>query len=79
MRRKTVSVAVGLEEIGSNHLIKTQSMTTASTLDTDASVKEAIKIIDAGGKLVRFTAPNINEAENLKNINNLNFDFKSLL
>tara|TARA_Y100000385_G_scaffold99830_1_gene103249 strand:- start:2243 stop:4036 length:1794 start_codon:yes stop_codon:yes gene_type:complete len=68
MRRKTVSVAVGLEEIGSNHLIKTQSMTTASTLDTDASVKEAIKIIDAGGKLVRFTAPNINEAENLKNI-----------
>ena len=68
MRRKTVSVNVGIVDIGSNHSIKTQSMTTASTLDTNASVEEAIRIIDAGGKLVRFTAPNTKEAENLENI-----------
>ena len=66
MRRKTVSVNVGIVDIGSNHSIKTQSMTTASTLDTNASVEEAIRIIDAGGKLVRFTAPNTKEAENLE-------------
>ena len=68
MRRKTVSVNVGIVDIGSNHSIKTQSMTTASTLDTNASVEEAIRIIDAGGKLVRFTAPNTKEAKNLENI-----------
>jgi len=68
MRRKTVSVKVGTVNIGSNHSIKTQSMTTASTLDTNASVEEAIRIIDAGGELVRFTAPNTNEAESLQDI-----------
>ena len=68
MRRKTVTVKVGIVNIGSNHSIKTQSMTTASTLDTNASVEEAIRIIDAGAELVRFTAPNTKEAENLENI-----------
>jgi len=68
VRRKTINVSVGDVIIGSDYPIVTQSMTTASTLDTDASVEEAIRIIDAGGELVRFTAPNTNEAENLKNI-----------
>jgi len=68
MRRKTLSVKIGNISIGSDHSIKTQSMTTASTMDTVKSVEEAIRIIEAGGKLVRFTAPNINEAKNLLNI-----------
>ena len=68
MRRKTINVSVGDVIIGSDYPIVTQSMTTASTLDTEASVEEAIKIIDAGGQIVRFTAPNIKEAENLQNI-----------
>ena len=70
MRRKTLSVKIGNVFIGSDHSIKTQSMTTASTMDTNKSVDEAIRIIQAGGKLVRFTAPNINEAKNLLNIKN---------
>ena len=70
MRRKTLSVKIGKVLIGSDHSIKTQSMTTASTMDTNRSVDEAIRIIKAGGKLVRFTAPNINEAKNLLNIKN---------
>ena len=68
MRRKTINVSVGDVIIGSDYPIVTQSMTTASTLDTEASVEEAIRIIDAGGQIVRFTAPNIKEAENLQNI-----------
>ena len=68
MRRKTLSVKIGQVNIGSDHSIKTQSMTTSSTMDTKKSVDEAIRIIKAGGKLVRFTAPNINEAKNLLNI-----------
>ena len=68
MRRKTINVSVGDVIIGSDYPIVTQSMTTASTLNTEASVEEAIRIIDAGGQIVRFTAPNIKEAENLQNI-----------
>jgi len=68
VRRKTINVSVGDVIIGSDYPIVTQSMTTASTLNTEASVEEAIRIIDAGGQIVRFTAPNIKEAENLQNI-----------
>ncbi len=57
--------------IGSDYPIRIQSMTTVSTLDTDASVDQAIRIINAGGEMVRFTAPNIKEAENLENIKNI--------
>ena len=57
--------------IGSDYPIRTQSMTTVSTLDTDASVDQAIRIINAGGEIVRFTAPNIKEAENLENIKSI--------
>ena len=68
MRRETLSVKVGDLYIGSKHDIKTQSMTTASTADTQSSINEASRIFDAGGKLVRFTAPSIKEAKNLQNI-----------
>ena len=71
MRRKTVNVQVGDMIIGSDYPIRTQSMTTVSTLDTDASVDQAIRIINAGGEIVRFTAPNIKEAENLENIKSI--------
>ena len=71
MRRKTVNVQVGDMMIGSDYPIRTQSMTTVSTLDTDASVDQAIRIINAGGEIVRFTAPNIKEAENLENIKSI--------
>jgi len=71
VRRKTVNVQVGDMIIGSDYPIRTQSMTTVSTLDTDASVDQAIRIINAGGEIVRFTAPNIKEAENLENIKSI--------
>ena len=55
MRRQTLSVKIGKVFIGSEHSIKTQSMTTASTMDTNQSVDEAIRIIKAGGKPVSYT------------------------
>ena len=70
MRRKTVSVKIGDLFIGSKHDVKTQSMTTVSTADTEPSIDEAIRIFNAGGQLVRFTAPSIKEAKNLENIRN---------
>jgi (E)-4-hydroxy-3-methylbut-2-enyl-diphosphate synthase len=59
---------VGDVAFGSGHPIRLQSMTTTDTMDTSASVEQAIRMIDAGCELVRYTAPSMNEAENLKNI-----------
>lgn len=41
-------------------------MTTTDTMDTTSSVAQAIRMIEAGCELVRYTAPSIKEAENLK-------------
>ncbi len=69
-RFKTRSVKVGNVEIGGENPIRIQSMTTTSTMDTKATIEESIRIINAGSELVRITAPNKKEAENLKNIKN---------
>ena len=67
-RRKSDEVTVGNLRIGGRHPIRVQSMTTTSTLDTEGSVEQAQRIIDAGGELVRLTTQGTKEAENLKNI-----------
>ncbi len=67
-RLKTENVHIGNTNIGGDHPILVQSMTTADTMNTEASVAEAIRMIDAGCELVRLTAPSKNEAENLFNI-----------
>jgi (E)-4-hydroxy-3-methylbut-2-enyl-diphosphate synthase len=43
-------------------------MATTDTNDTEGSVAQAKRIIDAGGELVRFTTQGVREAENMKNI-----------
>ena len=64
-RFKTIEVTIGNLQMGGDNAIRIQSMTTADTMDTDGSVKEAIRMIDAGCELVRLTAPSKKEAENL--------------
>ena len=54
--------------IGGDAPIRVQSMATVSTLDTENAVAQAIRIIEAGGELVRFTTQGTREAENLRNI-----------
>ena len=67
--RRISSVAhVGNIEIGGDNPIRIQSMATTDTNDTEASVAQAKRIIDAGGELVRFTTQGTREAENMKNI-----------
>ncbi len=48
--------------------MRVQSMTNTDTLDTRASVAQCIRIIEAGGELVRLTAQGVREAENLAEI-----------
>jgi (E)-4-hydroxy-3-methylbut-2-enyl-diphosphate synthase len=67
-RFPTRAVKVGAIGIGGDNPIRLQSMTTRDTMDTDGTVAESIRMIEAGCELVRITAPSKNEAENLANI-----------
>ncbi len=69
-RLKTREVKVGRLIIGGNNPIRIQTMTTTDTMDTDATVAQSIRCIQAGAELIRITAPSKNEAENLQNIKN---------
>ena len=67
-RRISTVCHVGNIEIGGTNPIRIQSMATTDTNDTEGSVAQAKRIIDAGGELVRFTTQGTREAENMKNI-----------
>ena len=67
-RIQTRPVKVGNLIIGGGHPIRVQTMTTTDTMDTDATVAQVIRCIEAGAELVRVTAPSKKEAENLANI-----------
>ncbi len=65
-RRKTISVRVGNTAIGGDNPIRLQSMNTTSTMDTEGCIEQAIRIIRAGGELVRMTTQGTREAENMR-------------
>lgn len=67
-RRPSVEVKVGSTAIGGKNPVRLQSMANTSTMDTEASVNQAVRIIKAGSELVRFTAQGVREAENLGKI-----------
>jgi (E)-4-hydroxy-3-methylbut-2-enyl-diphosphate synthase len=69
-RLKTVEIRIGDLLLGNFHPIRVQTMTTTDTMDTQATVEQSIRCIEAGAELVRITAPSKKEAENLLNIKN---------
>lgn len=64
----TREVTIGDIPMGAHHPIRIQSMTTIDTMDTQGSIEQTIRMVDAGCEYVRITAPSIKEAENLANI-----------
>lgn len=64
-RRRTRNVKVGNTAIGGDNPVRLQSMTNTSTMDTQGSVAQVQRIVDAGADIVRLTAQGIREAENL--------------
>lgn len=64
-RRPTSTVRVGDTSLGSDYPVRIQSMTSTSTMDTDASVAQCERIIAAGADYVRLTAQGVREATNL--------------
>lgn len=67
-RRKTRVVKVGDVGVGGDHPLRLQSMTTTRTQDTDATVQQAVRLVQAGCEIVRITAPTEVDAKNLKHI-----------
>ena len=77
-RFKTREVKIGDIGVGGDNPIRIQSMTTANTMDTEATIAESIRMIEAGCELVRITAPSKKEAENLKNIKAVSYTHLTL-
>lgn len=67
-RRLTTPVRIGVTEVGGDNPIRIQSMTNTSTLDTEASVAQCLRIAAAGADIVRLTAQGVSQARNLGEI-----------
>ncbi len=67
-RRPTRVVMVGNVAIGGDHPVRVQSMITSDTRDTEACVKEALGLVEAGCEIVRVTAQTRVYAANLQHI-----------
>jgi len=67
-RQDTALVKIGKVLLGGGNPIRIQSMTDTDTKDTEATVNQIIRIIDAGADFVRVSVQGIREAENLKYI-----------
>ena len=67
-RRKSVEVKVGGVTIGYGNPVRVQSMTNTSTMDTDGSVEQVLRIVGKGGELVRLTTQGNREAVNMGSI-----------
>ena len=65
-RRPTDEVKIGTLKMGGAKPVRVQSMANTNTNDIDNSVAQCLRIVDAGGELVRFTTQGQKEVESLK-------------
>ena len=67
-RRQSREVSVGHLGLGGSNPIRIQSMLTSDTLNTEACVREALALAEAGCEIIRLTAQTKVYAANLENI-----------
>ncbi len=67
---KSRAIQIGNIQLGGGNPIVVQSMTNTDTMDTQATVEQTLRLVDAGCEMVRITAPDVKAAENLYNIKN---------
>lgn len=63
-------IKIGNLLMGGGNPVRVQSMTNTDTMNTQATVDQTLRLVEAGCELVRITAPNIQAAQNLANIKN---------
>ncbi len=64
-RYRSRVVNIGHIPMGGDHPIRIQSMTNTDTMNTEATVEQTIRLVEAGCDYVRITAPSVKEAQNL--------------
>ena len=69
-RRYARTVFVGKIPLGSEYPVRIQSMTNTDTMNTQATVEQILRMVEAGSEYVRITAPDVKAAENLYEIKN---------
>ncbi len=69
-RTMSKQITIGNLTLGGGAPIRVQSMTNTDTLDTQATVEQTLRLVEAGCELVRITAPDVKAAQNLYNIKN---------
>lgn len=67
-RRQSAEIHVGKVNLGGSNPVRIQSMANTDTNDIDGSVAQCLRIVDAGGEIVRFTTQGVREAESLGKI-----------
>ncbi len=70
MRYYSRTIRIGSLLLGGEHPIRLQSMTNTNTLNTEATVAQSVRMIEAGCEMVRITAPGLKEAAHLEVIKN---------
>lgn len=63
-------ITIGNLKMGGGAPIVVQSMTNTDTMDTEATVRQTLQLVEAGCEMVRITAPDVKAAQNLYNIKN---------
>ena len=64
----TRCVMIGNVGVGGDNPIRIQSMTTTNTMDTEGTIAQSIRMIEAGCEILIINAPSIKYAKNIKNI-----------
>lgn len=70
-RLKTRQIHVGMLSMGGDSPIRVQSMTTTDTNDVEGSAEQSMRIIDAGGEIVRLTTQGEREAKSIGKVREL--------
>ena len=67
-RRLSREVRVGHVALGGGNPVRVQSMITCDTMDTAASIRQTLDLVEVGCEIVRITAPTVKDAANLQHI-----------
>ena len=67
-RRISDTIQIGKLLLGGNQPVRVQSMANTDTNDIENSIAQCLRIVEAGGDIVRFTTQGIREAESIGKI-----------
>lgn len=67
-RRQSDAIQIGNILLGGSNPVRVQSMANTDTNDIENSVAQCLRIVEAGGEIVRFTTQGVREAESIGKI-----------